>query len=227
MNAYFAYMLLLAAIPQHAMITGDDCTGAIHGIVRNQQGQPASGLQLTLYPLGVDFDYILPTTRTAADGSYQFEVVCPGTYTVVPSDEEAEYPYINPGIVQNLTDAVGIPSAALDAAHADAEFYIQLPPKPTVLIVHVQNSATKADIPAADVRIRLPGRMKSWSPEYFGRPETGPIFRITLPSDRDVLVRISAKGFHTGRIDGHGEKLIHLSPGTEMKMDVELEPKKG
>jgi hypothetical protein len=65
-------------------------TGVIYGMVLDQNGQPAKGLDLTAFPSGVALGTVLPTTKTGLTGTYRFKSI-PwwGRWSVYPEDDKA------------------------------------------------------------------------------------------------------------------------------------------
>lgn len=210
-----------------ANITGGSCTGVIHGVVLNHEGQPASGMELTLYPLGVDLGYVLPKTASDSAGQYKFETVCSGTFNVFPDDEDAGYPYINPYVSAHLSGNSQVPGVFLGTEHSDAEFDINLPPKPALLIVHAINRNTGAEISSETVRLTLPEEPKSHWIGPIGRRGGNPIITFPIPSDTDILVRVVCDGYREWQGGRRRGRIIHLSPGSRITLEVQLQPRKG
>jgi hypothetical protein len=219
-----AILLFLLAPFAKGNFTGPGCYGLIHGAVVDPQRRSVSGLEVTLYPLGVDFDYLLPTTRTDNAGRYKFEQVCSGMYTVYPTDKAAGYPDVNPNVESRLPGIEPVPGVVLTDQHLDGQFDIDLPPKPAILIVHAVNEDTGFDITEETVRITVPKERKSNWVGAIGSKTANPIFTIALPSDTDLLVRVVCDGYYEWQ-DGRGRgRIIHLEPGSEITLEVRLKP---
>ena len=222
-----ALLLAPGAFAHGANFTGGACKGVIHGVLIDAHGQPVGDMELTLYPLGVDLAYILPVTKSDGAGRYKFETVCPGTYTVYPTNEAAGYPYINPHVSAHLSGNNQVPGVFLSTEHSDAEFDVDLPPKPAFLIVHAINGETKAAIADESVRLTLPKEPKSHWVGSIGAKGGDSMFTIPIPSNTDILVRVLCDGYHEWQ-DGRSKgKIIHLAPGTRMTLEVQLRPRKG
>lgn len=223
---FVALLFVPGSFARGANFTGGACKGVIHGVVLNQQGQPVSGIELTLYPLGIDFDYFLPKTRSDSAGQYKFDTVCHGTFTILPTDEDAGYPDINPYVSTHLSGNNQVPGVFLMTEHSDAEFEVDLPPKPAFLIVHDTNRDTRADITAESVRLTLPKEPKSQWVGGVGRKEGDAIFIIPIPSDKDIFVRVVCDGYHEWQDGRRRGRIIHLTPGSRITLEVQLQPRK-
>ena len=70
--------------------------GVIRGLVFDRSGDKSAGSWFRLGPSGVGLCGNLPSIETDQEGSYHFEHVCAGRYTVVVEDEKAGYPQASP-----------------------------------------------------------------------------------------------------------------------------------
>jgi len=96
--------------------------GAIYGIAIGQDEQPAKGIGLTAYPLGVGLNAMLPHVKTNDKGEYRFEgVPWWGRYTVYAEDEEAGYSSFSTS--PDLDDA-HTAEVELAPEHPEAEFRV-------------------------------------------------------------------------------------------------------
>jgi Carboxypeptidase regulatory-like domain len=223
MNAPAILLFLLAPFAK-GNFTGPGCYGLIHGVVVDPQQRPASGLKVTLSPLGFDFDYVLPTTRTDSAGRYKFEQVCSGTYTVYPTDKAAGYPDVNPYVDSHLRGIEPVPGVVLTDEHLDGQFDIDLPPKPAILIVHAVNEDTGLEITEESVRITVPKKPKSNWVGAIGSKTTNPIVTIALPSDTELLVRVLCDGYHEWQDGRRRGRIVQLEPDSETTLEVRLKP---
>src|SRR5271169_897853 len=104
MNLIFVIVPFLIASPTFGQrhFQGPECKGVVHGVVLGQNGEPVSGLDVTLDPLGVDLSFVLPHMKTDERGEYRFEQVCPGRYSIFWTDEEGGYPRSSSNLNQFL-----------------------------------------------------------------------------------------------------------------------------
>ena len=136
----WAILLMLppSAYAQHRT-QDDDSGGLIRGVVIGQDGQPAHGIGLVLWPLGASLGVMLPHAETNEAGEYRFEAICPGRYTVLPDDEKAGFRQSTPYLFKFL---YGRPVAEvkLTVKHPQGVlFEVDLPRKPGVIQLHITN----------------------------------------------------------------------------------------
>lgn len=196
----------------------------IHGIVLDSSRQPVSNFQVELEPLGVDLSYMLPTAVTNAEGAYEFHSVCSGRYAVLPSDDRAGYParsffYLEHGARE--------PQVVLSTKHQVATLEVDLAPSPGVLLIRVRDRETGSDIRNAEIRMHIPGKPKSVLIGTYGDPKAGdPTYRVLIPANQDVQVRVICDGYAEWRDGKNRRKAIRLSSGDQLKLDVELHSRK-
>ena len=86
-----AVILMAASAPAGITgITDPSCRGILHGVAKNAGNQPVPGIRLVLWPIGVDLDYVLPTATSNEAGTYSFEHVCAGRFTVLLMTSEPD-----------------------------------------------------------------------------------------------------------------------------------------
>jgi hypothetical protein len=108
----------------------------------------------------------------------------------------------------------------LTAKHPNANLRVEVPPKPGLLDVRAINSAPKAEISDVTVSMKLPGRPKKQSSELGG--ETDGDFPV--PPDRDVIVHVKSDGFREASETRGRGKVVHISSGARMTLEVHLDP---
>jgi len=123
-------VVILMAASVLAGITDPSCSGILHGVARNAENQPVPGIRLVLWPIGVDLDYVLPTATSNEAGTYSFEHVCAGQFTVLVDDERAGYP---PKIWSYLLGYKR--EAKVTTEHLRIELPVVVPPKAALLEV--------------------------------------------------------------------------------------------
>ena len=190
--------------------------GVIYGIVIGQDGQPAKGISLTAYPLGVALAAVLPHTRTNDAGEYKFEKVrWWGRYQVFADDEDAGYSQFSTGAGRSEPSEV-----ELTPEHPKAELKVYLPPKAGFVEIHLTNQKTGAPISA--MQVALMSTEKPTSPFFSESCYSNKV--ILIPPDKSLLLHISSDGFHEWNESVGKGKLIHLASGARLKLDVQLEP---
>ncbi len=204
-------------------LQGPECKGVVHGFVLGPNGERVSSLDVTLYPLGVDLAVLLPHMKTDQRGEYRFEHLCSGRYSVFVTDTDAGYPYSSPYLNQFLYGG-RIPEVKITDKHSDALLPVKLPPKlPARLRIRTANSKTKARLVEFEVRLKISrNRRVSYSCNESSPCDSEPF--LLLPPDQDVLMRVTAKGFHEWKDVGRRGKIIHARAGELLTIDVELDP---
>jgi hypothetical protein len=216
------FLFAFPTLGQHE-IQGPECKGVIHGVVLGQDGKPASDLDVTLDPLGIGLSYLLPHMKTNQRGEYRFEQLCDGRYSVFVSDTDAGYHFSSSYINQFLYGS-RIPEVKIDGAHLDEELAVNVPSKkPAQLQVRVTNGKTKTKIEEAEIHLVVNrNRWLSYNCHKFSPCDGKPF--LLLPPDQDVLVRVTANGFHEWKNGGTRGKIVHALPGELVIIDVALDP---
>jgi hypothetical protein len=212
-----SFLLATSAFAQDAF-QSPKCKGVLRGEAARENGQRVVGLDLTLEPLGVDFDHVLPRTKTERTGRYRFEHICPSRYTVRVEGEGHGHPAYYHLIFRQLTSRVH--EVRLTAEHLDANLPVDVPPKPDWLVVRAIDRQTKAEISDVTVRMTLPGTPNN------PLSELGPASRegVPVPPDRDVLVHLNSDGFREAKETEGSGKVVHISSGTRVTMRAHLDP---
>ncbi len=176
--------------------------GVIYGIAIGQDRQPAKRIGLTAVPLGIALAARLPHTRTNDAGEYRFEnVLWWGRYTVYADDENAGYSSFS----TDPAGDTGPPEVELTPEHAEAELNVVPPPKAGFIQIHLTNQRTGAGISAM--------RVGCYSNHV-----------ILVPPDKSLLLHITSDGFREWNESIGKGKLINLTSGGHLKIDVRLEP---
>jgi|SRR6202142_1018546 len=212
---FVGFLLLATAVAQQH--DEPHPKGVIYGVAVGQDGQPAKGIGLTAYPLGVALGAALPHAKTNDAGEYRF-VNLPwwGKYTVYAEDEEAGYSSFSTGSAGD-----GHPSEVeLTPEHREAEFKVYLPPRAGFLQIHLTNRRTGADISGMRVTVML-----------MENPES-PLLTMScysnhavlVPADKNLLLHVTSDGFREWDESVGKGKPLHLSSGTRLTLAVQLEP---
>jgi hypothetical protein len=221
-RAVILFLVLTVRLHAQSVIQSPECNGVIHGPVFDLSGERVKGIKIEAWPLGVDLSAVLPTVNTDQEGEYRFENVCPGRYTAIVEDKKAGYPASSPTLNEFLY-GTSIAEVRLTAKHPEAELPVYLPPKPGFIQVHIINGNTKAGVRKFSVKLKVPGQHIAPEISY----ESDAILEeheIQVPPDRDVILRVTAQGFHEWSESARHGKLIRVPSGTESTLEVELEP---
>ena len=218
------FLVLMAVGHAQTAIQRPICSGVIHGVVFDTSGERAKGIFVQAWPLGVDLSGNLPSAATDREGSYRFEHVCPGRYTVVVDDEKAGYAHASFMLNEFL---YGSPTAevTLTVKNPEADLPVYLPPKPGFMQVHITNRETKAEIWKFIVTLKVPGQQHA-SELSVSFDEATKDHQIEVPPDKDVIFRVTADGFHEWSESTGQGKLIRVTSGMKAPLEAELEPLK-
>jgi hypothetical protein len=190
--------------------------GVIYGTVTGADGKPAREINLTSWPIGVPLGTRLPETRTDASGHYRFEnIPWWGRFIVCADDADAGYSIFSTGL--------GPPGeeVTLSPQHPEAEFNFRLPPPAGFVDIHLTNRRTGALITGVEVKlmsIDQPDRVIFGAGSSSTRP-------ILIAPDKDLLLHVTAEGFHEWRESAGLGKRIHLASGSHLNLEVQLEPR--
>ena len=208
---------------QHNVKPDTECRGVVHGIVTAQDGHPLGDVGVILEPASGGYDYLLPRANTDQQGEYRFERVCAGKWGVFVEDEKAGYPdagrFINSFLYGHDSPPVEITDKQLES-----EFNFSVPPRPGQLHLHV--TSTDPNVKITNLQIKLRTTRKREAEFLCSTPEQSSCWdnSALVPPDQDVRLHVTSKGFHEWKASNGRGKLIHLSAGQVMTIDVELEP---
>jgi hypothetical protein len=208
-------VVVLVAASTPAEIIAPSCSGILHGVAANARNQPVSGIRLVLWPIGVDLDYVLPTTTSNQAGAYSFEHVCAGRFTVLVDDERAGYPS------KIWSYLLGYKrEAKVTTEHLRVELPVVVPPKAALLNVVARDSRTNATVPTVQIMLRTSKvKMYDW---ITTRNDSG--VPLLLPANTDLLCRVLAGGYREWQVGKKKGKQIRLAPEGHMRLNVELKP---
>jgi hypothetical protein len=191
--------------------------GAIYGIALGQDGQPAKHIRLIAHPLDAALAARLPSTETNDAGEYRFEnVPWWGRYTVYADDENAGYSSFSTG----YASVTSHPEVELSPEQPKAELNIFLPPKAGFIQIHLSSQKTGARIPGMLVTLMsidqpsLPLLTMSCFSDHV----------ILVPPNKSLLLHIASDGFREWSESVGRGRLVNLSSGAHLNIDVQLEP---
>jgi hypothetical protein len=225
LGARFLFVILLLT-PIETMaqrsVQSPQCKGGLEGVVSDNDGQPARGINVVAWPLGVDLGIFLPNARTDEAGKYRFGNLCPNRYTVLVDDQKSGYPYMSPGLFEFLYGR-RVSEVKLTAKHVLAELTVQLPPRPGSIRIHVTDRTTNDELREFVVRLIVPRQHHrpvielQFSREIIDR-------EIGVPPDKDFILQIIADGFHKWSDNVDGRELVHVRAGEQITLEAPLEP---
>jgi hypothetical protein len=201
-------------IPQEGHYPG--APGSIFGHVVDQNNQPAKGIVLEAQPLGVVLAAILPRSKTDENGYFRMGVPWWGRYTVYAEDLNAGYS----SFTTPPADPVHLAEVTISPDHPQAEFNFQLPPKAGFLYFHLRDAKTGDPISGIEVTVALEGPPAK--PVYSEGTSADKPFLV--PSNKDVVIHVTSWGYKEWDKSVGGGKAVRLAPGTELTLDVALEP---
>jgi hypothetical protein len=190
--------------------------GTIYGSVFGQDGKPAKGITLVAGPLGVGLGARLPSTKSNDAGEYRFSnLPWWGRYSVYAEDDDAGYSPFSTGLGDNDPSEV-----ELTPEHREAEQRVVLPPKAGFLHIHLTSRKTGATISGMRVSVSA-----------FENPEKR-LFSMSCYSnhvvlvqpDKNLLLHVTSDGFREWDESTGRGKPLRLSSGTELTLDIQLEP---
>ena len=192
------------------------CTGVLFGTVRNRSGQPAVGLTVAAWPLGVDLSAMLPEATTDKAGGYTFAHVCPGRYTVLPDDSRVGYPDISPLEAEFLCGHRP-QEVRLSASHLNAELSFRLSPPPATIVLHATSSLSGAEIKNFIVQFVVPRKPRPYRVRYAFDDSVDREVRV--PSGESFSFVVTARGFHKG-----AKRVLVIAAGNNQTVDMQVTP---
>lgn len=209
--------LLLATLSAYGQ-PFDEPTGSICGMVQDENGDPASFVEVVAIYVGA-FEGIQPQGKTDASGHYCVANLRLGVYVMSAYDQGKGYPQ------QTI-----YPS-----------FYSSQSPKPTVSITarNLQGHANwRIPYKAGFLKLQLTDRRtgKQIIPMFFhlalrSRPDVlitsgsgGSTMPLLVPPNKDVYFTVSASGYEEWPGDGTRGKLLNLLPGATENLAIALQP---
>ncbi len=210
-----AFLVLAARVGGQSAMQEPKCAGIIHGVVYAISGQPAAGVRVTAYPLGIDLAVFLPTARADLKGEYRFEHLCHAKYTVIPDDPKAGYPFTSPYMNEFL---YGVPakSVRLNLFHPRAELPVYLPLKPGTVLLHLRDSETNSEILKFGVKFKVLEKRRL-THETIEINDNMNVFEFLVPPEKDVILLVNVEGYN------ELSKLFSVVSGTQAILNLNLE----
>ena len=202
------------------VVQADEGPGLIEGNVIYEDGRPAQSATVSAFPLDRGLAAKVPSADTDELGHFQINHLWLGKFDVTAKKEDEGYPntssaFYGDGKVEAVT---------LMPDHPSATVTIRLGPKAGILRGTVTDAVTGAPLsPCADFR---------WASEpKYSVTGTGLLnaeYRVLVPSNRDVMMKVWHEGYEPWYYPGTADKLqrtsIRLKPGEEETLDIRLQP---
>ena len=199
-----------------------DEAGLIDGIVTYEDGNPVKGATVYAVPLGRPIGAIIP--HGDSDETGQFAVRIPaswfGKFAVVAKKEDEDYPDMS----QQFYSDGEFKTVTLTSSKTAETVMIRLGPKAGVLLGTVADALSNAPLsPCVEFR-------RASEPSNFLSASglVKPKYKLLIPSDTDILVKISLDGYKTwyypGTVEKEARQVVRLKPGEERTVNIRLQP---
>jgi len=207
----------LCLAPVHAQDKVASTSGVIEGKVINQKGHPVALAQAYAFS-NVATIGAIRYVETDGKGKFRLDRLNWGTYRVFAKKESADYPDISYAFYSHhVVTATLTPSSPL----AVVTIHVG-PPCGELQVVSIADAVTGKIIKNASIMLRRAADPHLYlGLNAFARP-------ILIPSNTDVLVQVSAKGYESwpSKNKERASGKLHLRPGEVYNLSVELQPLK-
>ena len=223
-SAIAALVLGLSAGQQNKklVIQTDAEMGLIDGTVLYEDGRPAKGATVYSSPLARPIIGIIPHADTDETGHFRIDIPSSwfGKFAVAAMKEDEDYPdmskqFYSDGKFKTIT---------LTSVHPTETVIIHLGPKAGVLVGTVAEAVSNTPLsPCVEFR-------RATEPSNFLSASglVKPQYKLLIPPDTDILVKISLDGYKTwyypGTLDHARATPVRLGPGERKAADIRLEP---
>jgi hypothetical protein len=202
------------------VVAADGGQGKIEGIVMYEDGRPAKGATVSAFPLGQILAAKIPSADTDEAGHFQINHLWFGELSVSAKKEDEGYPETNSGFYSDSK----IAPITLSLSHPLATDTILLGPKAGILVGTVADAVSGAPLdPCVDFH-RAPDQNNFLS----GTGLVNAKYRVLVPSDRDVTMKIWHEGYLPWYYPGANHKSeaqpVRLKSGEERTLHIRLQP---
>ncbi len=191
--------------------------GSIYGLAFDHDGRPAKGVGLRPFRWR-SLLLTLPSVRTNDKGEFHFENLPWGRYSVHSDDEDAGYADYLIGAPDDRHPS----EVEITREHPKAELIVYLPPKAGFAQIHLTNRLTKATI--SGMHVDVMAVEKPESPLFSTTRKCCSDEIVLVPPDKDLLLHVTANGFHEWNESVGKGKLIRLASGERIKFNAQLDP---
>jgi hypothetical protein len=209
---------LLAALISYA--APQSSTGLIEGTVIDEKGKPVRRATVYAQPTDRGMAMKVPCADTDETGHFAIHHLWWGEFGVFAKKEDEDYPDMSFQFYSNGRYA----AVTLSARHPAATAMVQLGPKAGVLVGTVTDAATGAPLnPCVYFK-------RASDPNNFlsGTGVVNAKYRVLVPSNTDVAMKISLEGYkpwyYPGTPDKSASTPVRLQPAQEQTLDIRLQP---
>jgi hypothetical protein len=222
-----AVSLFMAAVlgscarqPAVKVVAADEGPGLIEGTVLYEDRRPVKGATVSAFPLDRALAAKVPSADTDELGHFEISHLWLGEFAVTAKKEDEGYPDTNSGFYSDNK----IAPITLSLSHPSATDTILLGPKAGILVGTVADAVTGAPLdPCVDFH-------RASDPNIFlsGTGLVNAKYRVLVPSDRDVIMKIWHEGYlpwyYPGTTHKSGAKPLLLKSGEERTLHIRLQP---
>jgi hypothetical protein len=207
---------------QKPVVPTDAEPGLIDGTVLYEDERPTKGATVYASPLGRPISAIIPHADTDETGYFRIDIPSSwfGKFAVAAMKEDEDYPDMSK---QFYSDGK-FKSITLTPGHPTETVIIHLGPKAGVLVGTVAEAVSNTSLsPCVEFR-------RASEPNNFLSASglVKPRYKLLIPPDTDILVKISLDGYKTwyypGTLDRAAATPVRLGPGEKKAVDIRLEP---
>jgi hypothetical protein len=196
--------------------------GLIDGTVIYEDGKPVKGATVYADPVGRPIGAIIPHADTDEIGYFAIHISRSwfGKFAVAAKKEDEDYPDMSK---QFYSDGKFV-TVTLTPRHSSATVTIRLGSKAGVLLGTVTDAVTGAPLsPCVEfIRASKPNNFLS------GSGLVKPRYRLLVPSNADILVKIWLDGYepwyYPGTADKSAGQPVRLKPAEQKTVDIFLQP---
>ena len=206
--------------PSVRIVAADEGPGLIEGTVIYEDGRPAEGATVSAFPLDRGLAAKVPSADTDELGHFQINRLWLGKFAVTAKKEDEGYPDTNNYFYSDRK----IAPIVLSLSSPSATDTILLGPKAGILVGTVADAITGAPRdPCVDFhRASNPNNFMS------GTGLVNAEYRVLVPSDRDVIMKIWCEGYlpwyYPGTSRKSEAKPLRLNSGEVRTLPIRLQP---
>jgi hypothetical protein len=226
MSRIVAPILLLAAAVlsscarQNVIVTRPDGPCEIEGTVIYEDGRPANHATVLAFPTDRGMAGKVPSAYTDELGHFHIKHLWLGKFAVTASKEDEGYPDTSNGFYSDGK----VDRTTLTSFLQAATVTVLLGPKAGILVGTISDAVNGAPLnPCVDFR-----RASDPNNFFSGTGLVNAKYRVLVPSDRDVMMKIWYEGhlpwYYPGESNKSAAKSLRLKPGEEKNLHIRLQP---
>lgn len=202
------------------VVAADEGSGQIEGIVIYEDGEPVKGATVFAFPLDRGLAAKVPSADTNELGHFQISRLWLGKFAVTAKKEDEGYPDTNIAFYSDQK----IAPITLSLSHPSATETILLGPKAGILTGTVADAVSGAPVdPCVDFH-------RASDPNNFlsGTGLVNAEYRVLVPSDREVIMKIWHEGYlpwyYPGTSNKSDAEPLRLKSGEKRTLNIRLQP---